>query len=37
VTIAFPAENSHGFEIMHKDAPAALARLLVAYLKLALA
>jgi Cellulase M and related proteins len=33
VTLAFAAENSHGFEIMHQDAPAALARLLVAYLE----
>jgi putative aminopeptidase FrvX len=33
VTLAFPAENSHGFEIMHRDAPEALARLLVAYLQ----
>ena len=32
VTIAFGAENSHGFEIMHRDAPENLARLLVAYL-----
>jgi putative aminopeptidase FrvX len=33
VTLAFPAENSHGFEIMHRDAPEMLARLLVAYLQ----
>jgi putative aminopeptidase FrvX len=33
VTLAFPAENSHGFEIMHRDAPETLARLLVAYLQ----
>ncbi|MES2464875.1 MAG: M20/M25/M40 family metallo-hydrolase [Armatimonadota bacterium] len=33
VTLAFPAENSHGFEIMHRDAPETLARLLVAYLR----
>jgi putative aminopeptidase FrvX len=33
VTLAFAAENSHGFEIMHRDAPEALARLLVAYLR----
>jgi putative aminopeptidase FrvX len=33
VTLAFAAENSHGFEVMHKDAPANLARLLVAYLR----
>ena len=32
VTLAFAAENSHGFEIMHRDAPQALADLLVAYL-----
>lgn len=32
VTIAFAADNSHGFEIMHRDAPQNLARLLVAYL-----
>ncbi len=35
VTLAFAAENSHGFEIMHRDAPQALANLLVAYLRLA--
>jgi putative aminopeptidase FrvX len=33
VTLAFGAENSHGFEIMHRDAPENLARLLVAYLR----
>jgi putative aminopeptidase FrvX len=33
VTIGFPAQNSHGFEIMHRDAPENLARLLVAYLQ----
>ncbi len=33
VTLGFPVENSHGYEIMHKDAPAELARLLVQYLK----
>jgi len=32
VTLAFAADNSHGFEIMHRDAPQSLARLLVAYL-----
>ena len=32
VTLAFAADNSHGFEIMHRDAPENLARLLVAYL-----
>lgn len=34
VTLAFPAENSHGFEIMHADAPANLAALLLGYLYL---
>ena len=33
VTLAFAAENSHGFEIMHKDAMQSLADLLVAYLE----
>jgi putative aminopeptidase FrvX len=33
VTLAFAADNSHGFELMHRDAPAALARLLVACLR----
>ena len=33
VTLAFPAENSHGFEIMHRDAPQTLADLLIAYLQ----
>jgi putative aminopeptidase FrvX len=33
VTLAFAAENSHGCEIMHRDAPTSLARLLVAYLR----
>lgn len=33
VTLGFPVENSHGYEIMHRDAPAELARLLLAYLK----
>lgn len=33
VTLAFAAENSHGFEVMHHNAPANLARLLVAYLR----
>lgn len=32
ITIAFAAENSHGFEIMHQDAPENLACLLVALL-----
>ncbi len=34
VTLAFAAENSHGFEIMHRDATRSLADLLVAYLRL---
>ena len=33
VTLGFPVENSHGLEIMHRDAPAELARLAVAYLR----
>ena len=33
VTLAFPVENSHGYEIMHRDGPHELARLLLAYLK----
>jgi putative aminopeptidase FrvX len=33
VTFAFAAENSHGFEIMHRDAPVSLSRLLLAYLE----
>ena len=33
VTLGFPVENSHGYEIMHRDAPAELAKLLLAYLK----
>ena len=32
ITLAFACENSHGFEIMHKDAVASLARLLLAVL-----
>lgn len=32
VTIGLPVENSHGYEIMHKDAPHELMRLLLAYL-----
>ena len=32
VTLAFAADNSHGFEIMHRDAPESLGRLLVTYL-----
>jgi putative aminopeptidase FrvX len=34
VTLAFPAENSHGYEIMHRDAPGNLAALLLGYLYL---
>ncbi|MBC8138941.1 MAG: hypothetical protein H8F28_23950 [Fibrella sp.] len=34
VTLGFAAENSHGFEIMHRDATQKLADLLVAYLRL---
>jgi putative aminopeptidase FrvX len=33
VTLAFAADNSHGFEVMHGDAPANLARMLVASLR----
>ena len=33
VTLGLPVENSHGYEIMHRDAPAELARLLLAYLQ----
>jgi putative aminopeptidase FrvX len=33
VTLGLPVENSHGLEIMHRDAPAELARLLAAYLR----
>ena len=32
VTLGFPVENSHGYEIMHRDAPDELLRLLLAYL-----
>ena len=32
ITLGLPVENSHGFEIMHKDAPTELARLLTALL-----
>jgi len=32
VTLAFPVDNSHGYEIMHKDAPDELLRLFLAYL-----
>jgi putative aminopeptidase FrvX len=34
LTIAFAADNSHGYEIMHRDAPERLADLLVALLHL---
>jgi putative aminopeptidase FrvX len=30
ITLGLPVENSHGFEIMHRDAPRELARLLAA-------
>jgi putative aminopeptidase FrvX len=33
VTLGLPVENSHGYEIMHRDAPAEMLRLLLAYLK----
>lgn len=33
LTLAFPAENSHGFEVMHRDAPERLADLLVSVLQ----
>ncbi len=33
VTLGIPTENSHGYEIMHRDAPAELVRLLIAYLR----
>ncbi len=32
VTLGLPVENSHGYEIMHKEAPAELLRLLLDYL-----
>ena len=32
VTLGLPVENSHGYEIMHRDAPQEMARLLLAYL-----
>lgn len=34
ITIAFAADNSHGYEIMHRDSPERLADLLVALLRL---
>jgi putative aminopeptidase FrvX len=33
VTLGLAVENSHGYEIMHREAPDALARLLLAYLR----
>jgi putative aminopeptidase FrvX len=33
VTLGLPCENSHGYEIIHRDAPAELLRLLMAYLR----
>ncbi|HLK61407.1 MAG TPA: M20/M25/M40 family metallo-hydrolase [Chthonomonadaceae bacterium] len=33
VTIGLPVENSHGYEIMHRDAPNELLRLCLSYLK----
>ena len=33
VTLGFPTENSHGSEIMHRDAPGELTRLLLKYLR----
>jgi putative aminopeptidase FrvX len=32
VTLGLPVENSHGYEIMHRDAPGQMLRLLLAYL-----
>ena len=32
VTFGLPVENSHGYEIMHRDAPREMLRLLLAYL-----
>ena len=32
VTLGLPVENSHGFEIMHRDAPEEMTRLLISYL-----
>ncbi len=37
VTLGIPVENSHGYEIMHRDAPHELVRLLLEYLKVAAA
>jgi len=33
VTLGLPVENSHGYEIMHREAPDRLLRLLMAYLR----
>ena len=33
VTLGLPVENSHGLEIMHRDAPRELSRLLLGYLR----
>ena len=33
VTFGLPVENSHGYEIMHRDAPGEMLRLLLAYLE----
>lgn len=33
ITFGLPVENSHGYEIMHRDAPVQLARLTAAYLR----
>ncbi len=33
ITLGLPLENSHGYEIMHRDAPRLLAHLLAAYLQ----
>jgi len=33
VTLGLPVENSHGFEIMHRDAPNQMLLLLLAYIK----
>lgn len=35
ITLGFPVENSHGYEIMHRDAPRELCRLLLGYLQTA--
>ncbi len=32
ITLGLPVENSHGFEIMHRDAPKEMLRLLLAYI-----